>query len=69
VNVLIGGPGGLTMRDAAELGARRVSVGGAFARAGWGEFIRSAKELMEQGTFNELKQAASYDELQSLFRR
>src|SRR6184192_795061 len=34
VNVLIGGSGGLTMRDAAELGARRVSVGGAFARAG-----------------------------------
>src|SRR5262249_35908483 len=54
VNVLIGGPGGLTMRDAAELGARRVSVGGAFARAAWGGFIRSAKELMELGTFEEL---------------
>ena len=68
VNILIGGPGGLTMRDAAELGARRVSVGGAFARAAWGGFIRSAKELMERGTFEELKQAAPYDELQKLFR-
>lgn len=67
VNVLIGGAGGLTMRDAAELGARRVSVGGAFARAAWGGFIRSAKELMEQGTFEELKHAASYAELQKLF--
>src|SRR5690349_21237954 len=67
VNVLIGGPGGLTMRDASELGARRVSVGGAFARAAWGGFIRSAKELIETGTFDELKQAASYDELQRLF--
>jgi 2-methylisocitrate lyase-like PEP mutase family enzyme len=67
VNVLIGGPGGLTMRDAAELGARRVSVGGAFARAAWGGFIRSAKELMEQGTFEELKNAASYADLQKLF--
>src|SRR5215468_7379066 len=67
VNVLIGGPGGLTMRDAAELGARRVSVGGAFARAGWGGFIRSAKELLDQGKFDELKNAASYDELQKLF--
>ncbi len=67
VNVLIGGPGGLTMRDAAELGARRVSVGGAFARAGWGGFIRSAKELMEKGTFDELAHAASYAELQKLF--
>ena len=67
VNVLIGGPGGLTMRDAAELGARRVSVGGAFARAAWGGFIRSAKELIEQGTFDELANAASYAELQELF--
>src|SRR5437868_8445806 len=67
VNVLIGGPGGLTMRDAVELGARRVSVGGAFARAAWGGFVRSAKELIEQGTFEELKGAASYDELQTLF--
>ena len=67
VNVLLGGPGGLTMRDAAELGARRVSVGGAFARAAWGGFIRSAKELIETGTFEELKHGASYDELQRLF--
>jgi 2-methylisocitrate lyase-like PEP mutase family enzyme len=67
VNVLIGGAGGLTMRDAAELGARRVSVGGAFARAAWGGFIRSAKELIEKGTFEELKHGASYDELQRLF--
>jgi 2-methylisocitrate lyase-like PEP mutase family enzyme len=68
VNVLIGGPSGLTMKDATELGARRVSVGGAFARAAWGGFIRSAKELIEKGTFEELKQGASYDELQNLFR-
>ena len=67
VNVLIGGPGELTMRDAAEMGARRVSVGGAFARAAWGGFIRSAKELMEKGTFDELKHAGSYAELQELF--
>src|SRR5437868_1771359 len=68
-NILIGNPIGLTMKDAASLGARRVSVGGAFARAGWGGFIRSAKELMEQGTFDELKGAASYAELQKLFSR
>ena len=57
------------MRDAVSLGARRVSVGGAFARAAWGGFIRSAKELMEQGTFDELKSATPYDELQTLFRQ
>ena len=69
VNVLIGGPAGLTMRDAEEIGARRVSVGGAFARAAWGGFIRSAKELMDKGTFEELKNGASYGELQNLFSR
>src|SRR3984893_17913098 len=69
VNVLIGGPGALTMRDAEEIGARRVSVGGAFARAAWGGFIRSAKELLEQGTFDALKHAASYAELQELFEQ
>src|SRR5256885_14125266 len=67
VNVLIGRPGGMTMRDAKEIGARRVSVGGAFARAAWGGFIRSAKELIEQGAFEELKHATSYSELQELF--
>src|ERR1700730_10625558 len=69
VNVLIGGPGGLTMRDGEQLGARRASVGGAFARAAWGGFIRSAKELMEQGTFDELKHGTSYAELQELFEQ
>jgi 2-methylisocitrate lyase-like PEP mutase family enzyme len=67
-NILIGGPIGLTMRDAESLGARRVSVGGAFARAAWGGFIRSAKELIERGTFDELADAAPYNELQELFR-
>jgi 2-methylisocitrate lyase-like PEP mutase family enzyme len=67
VNVLIGGPGDLTLRDAGELGARRVSVGGAFARAAWGGFMRSANELAETGTFDELKHGAPYEELQRLF--
>src|SRR2546428_45262 len=68
VNILIGGAIGLTMKDAASLGARRVSVGGAFARAAWGGFIHAAKELIEKGTFDELANAASHVELQDLFR-
>lgn len=67
VNILIGGPIGLTMRDAESLGARRVSVGGAFARAAWSGFMRAAQELIEQGSFEELKHAAPYAELQNLF--
>jgi 2-methylisocitrate lyase-like PEP mutase family enzyme len=69
VNLLIGGAIGLTMHDAAELGVRRVSVGGAFARAAWGGFIRAAKELIENGTFSELANATPHDALQTFFAR
>ena len=64
VNLLISAPGGLTMRDAAELGVRRVSVGGALARAAWGGFIRAAKELAEAGTFEGFAGATPHGELQ-----
>jgi len=66
VNLLIGGPGGLTMRHAEEIGARRVSVGRIRSR-GLGRIHPFAKELMEQGTFDQLKHGASYAELQKLF--
>src|ERR1700719_4370224 len=55
VNILIGGPIGLTMRDAESLGARRVSVGGAVARAAWSGFMHAAQELIERGSFEDLK--------------
>src|SRR5437762_9240081 len=42
-NILIGSAIGLTMKEAASLGARRISVGGAFALAAWGGFIRAAR--------------------------
>jgi 2-methylisocitrate lyase-like PEP mutase family enzyme len=73
VNVLIGGPAGLTgsvsltMADAAASGVRRVSVGGALARAAWGGFIRAAKQLAEQGTFDGFAGAAPHNELQEFF--
>jgi 2-methylisocitrate lyase-like PEP mutase family enzyme len=69
VNLLIGGAIGLTMADAAGLGVRRVSVGGAMARAAWGGFIRAAKQLAEQGRFDEFAQATPHDELQEFFRK
>jgi len=68
VNLLIGAAGGLTIDDAAQLGVRRVSVGGALARAAWGEFIRAAKELAEQGTFDGFAGATPYGELQDFFK-
>jgi 2-methylisocitrate lyase-like PEP mutase family enzyme len=67
VNILIGGAIGLTMKDAESLGVRRVSVGGALARAAWGGFIRAAKQLAEHGTFNGFADATPHAELQRFF--
>jgi 2-methylisocitrate lyase-like PEP mutase family enzyme len=67
VNLLISAPGGLTIGEAAVLGVRRVSVGGALARAAWGGFARAAKELVEQGTFEGFSGATPHAELQKLF--
>jgi 2-methylisocitrate lyase-like PEP mutase family enzyme len=67
VNTLISGPGGLTIADMAELGVRRVSVGGALMRVAFGAFIRAAEELMKDGTFNGFRDAAPHGELNQLF--
>ena len=69
VNVLIGGPLGLTVKDLAELGVRRISVGGALARAAWGGFMRAARAIAEGGTFDALSDAVSFAELDGFFRQ
>jgi 2-methylisocitrate lyase-like PEP mutase family enzyme len=67
VNVLISAPGGFTVADAASLGARRISVGGALARVAWGGFMHAAKILAEKGTFDGFAQAAPHGELNDFF--
>jgi 2-methylisocitrate lyase-like PEP mutase family enzyme len=51
VNVLIGWSSEMTVSDLAALGARRVSVGGALARAAWGGLIGAATLIAEAGRF------------------
>jgi 2-methylisocitrate lyase-like PEP mutase family enzyme len=68
VNLLVGSTSGFTLADIAALGVRRVSVGGALARAAWGGFMRAARLLAEQGRFDGFAEAASGSELNSLFR-
>jgi 2-methylisocitrate lyase-like PEP mutase family enzyme len=68
VNVLVGHAGmGLTMADLTALGVRRVSVGGALARAAWGGFMRALRPLAEEGRFDGLADAASGPELNRFF--
>jgi 2-methylisocitrate lyase-like PEP mutase family enzyme len=66
VNVLIGANSTLTIGDLAALGVRRVSVGGALARAAWGAFMRAAQSLA-QGRFDGFGEAASGAQLNGLF--
>jgi 2-methylisocitrate lyase-like PEP mutase family enzyme len=68
LNLLVGSTSELTMREIASLGVRRVSVGGALARSAWGGFVRAARLIAEQGTFDGLADAASGHELDSFFR-
>src|ERR1700704_4158346 len=66
VNLLIGAPG-LTVAEAADLGVRRISIGGSLARAAWGGFMRAAREIAEKGTFAELGTGYSGGELTKMF--
>jgi 2-methylisocitrate lyase-like PEP mutase family enzyme len=66
-NVLVMAPAAQSVRQLAGLGVRRVSVGGALARAAWGGFMSAAREIAEQGRFDALANAASGRSLNALF--
>ena len=68
VNLLVGGPTPLTLQEIAELGVRRVSLGGALARAAWGGLMQATDPILRGGRFDGLEQAASGAALNDLFR-
>ncbi|MFN7915501.1 MAG: isocitrate lyase/phosphoenolpyruvate mutase family protein [Vicinamibacterales bacterium] len=67
VNVLVSAPF-ITVAELADLGVRRVSVGGALARAAWGGFLTAAREIAEHGTFSALGRGVPSPEMNGLFR-
>jgi 2-methylisocitrate lyase-like PEP mutase family enzyme len=66
VNVLVGSDF-TTVAELARAGVRRISVGGALARAAWGGFLQAAKEIAEQGTFTSLSRAVPFAEIEGAF--
>lgn len=64
VNVLTPG---LSVAALAALGVRRISVGGSLARTAWGEFLRAAKEIREEGVFTAFAKGAPGAELNGVF--
>jgi 2-methylisocitrate lyase-like PEP mutase family enzyme len=66
VNALIGSDVA-TVDQLARIGVRRISVGGALARAAWTGFLQAAKEIAERGTFAELGRAVPFPEINTKF--
>ena len=51
----------------AEIGVRRISVGGALARAAWTGFLDAAHEIASEGRFTRLGRAVSTADIQGFF--
>ena len=66
-NLLVGRDIGLTVAAIADLGVRRISVGGALARAAWTGFMRAAEQLRSEGSFAGLQGLTSHAEIHNLF--
>ena len=67
VNLLVGWASDMTLSSIAALGVRRVSVGGALARAAWSGLMRAAKTLAESGTFAGFADTAISADLDQFF--
>lgn len=66
VNALVGADF-VTVEDLTKLGVRRISVGGALARAAWSGFLAAASEIAEHGTFKRLGAAVPFADLDRRF--
>jgi 2-methylisocitrate lyase-like PEP mutase family enzyme len=67
VNLLMSSASGLTVNDIAEMGVRRISVGGTLARAAMHAFIKSARDIAEHGRFDSFAGVISNAELNVFF--
>lgn len=65
VNLLVHRPF-VTVAEAAALGVRRISVGGALARTAWAGFVAAAEEIAERGTFTRLADLPAADTVDSV---
>ena len=67
VNILVSS-GFITVDELAALGVRRISVGGALARAAWTGFLEAAREIAERGSFASLGRAVPFADIDTAFR-
>jgi 2-methylisocitrate lyase-like PEP mutase family enzyme len=65
VNMLMSRPG-TTVRELADLGVRRISVGGALARVAWTAMLAAAREL-SNGSFEGFRSVMPHADLDAIF--
>jgi 2-methylisocitrate lyase-like PEP mutase family enzyme len=65
VNVLMWGPG-FTVAELADLGVRRISIGGALARVAWQAMLNAAEQI-KAGSFDGLENVAPGRKLNEIF--
>jgi 2-methylisocitrate lyase-like PEP mutase family enzyme len=68
VNVLVGAPG-FTRRQLEDLGVKRISTGGALARAAWGGLMRAAKDIAEHGRFDAFANLPTMNDITAAFEK
>jgi 2-methylisocitrate lyase-like PEP mutase family enzyme len=67
VNFLNSGAFGFTVKDLAEMGVRRISVGGTLARVAMNAFIKAATEIAKDGKFDSFAGVVTNAELNKFF--
>jgi 2-methylisocitrate lyase-like PEP mutase family enzyme len=68
VNFLMASATDFTVKDLADLGVRRISLGGTLARVAWTAMIRAAREIAHDGSFASLAGTMPNAELNTFFR-
>ena len=66
VNVLVGAPG-FTRSQLEDLGVKRISTGGALARAAWGGLMRAASDIAENGRFDAFADLPTMNDITAAF--
>ncbi|MDH3693880.1 MAG: isocitrate lyase/phosphoenolpyruvate mutase family protein [Gammaproteobacteria bacterium] len=68
VNVVMGLPGStIGLKELADAGVKRISVGSALSRLVYGVFVQAANEMKEHGTFTFSSDAIGFSELETHF--
>ena len=67
VNLLLASAGAMTVSEAAALGVRRISLGGALARSAWSGFLTASRAIIEEGSFDAVAAAPTGAQLNGLF--